>query len=111
MLQVQISFRGLAPSEAIEARIRHKIGRLNRFAHHVISCRVVVEALHDQRAGRLFQVLVDVVVPGHQIVLSRGAEEDVDVALRNAFDSAQREMVEDWTERIRGSRRPVPAIG
>jgi hypothetical protein len=36
MHQVQIRFRGLEPSEDIEARIRHKVGRLNRFAHQVI---------------------------------------------------------------------------
>jgi ribosomal subunit interface protein len=105
MHQVQISFRGLESSPAIEARIRHKVGRLNRFAHHIIACRVVVEALRrHQRTGQLYQVLIDINLPGHQIVLSREAEEDVHVALRNAFDAAQREMVEDWTRRIRGRR-------
>jgi hypothetical protein len=68
----------------------------------------VVEVLHEKReGGRLFQVLIDVSLPGRQIVLSREAEEDVDVALRNAFDAAQREMVEDWTEQIGvGAGRP-----
>ena len=45
-IPLQITFRGIPHSDAVEARIREKAAKLERFSSDIISCRVAVEAEH-----------------------------------------------------------------
>lgn len=109
-LPLQITFRNMDPSEAVEARIRERAEKLDRFASHIMSCRVIVEAPHKHHhKGTLYQVLIDITVPGKELVVSRAphdnhAHEDVYVAVRDAFDAARRQL-EDYTRVIRGKTK------
>jgi cold shock CspA family protein/ribosome-associated translation inhibitor RaiA len=115
-IPLQISFRDLEPSAAIEAAIRARAGRLERFSGDIMGCRVAVEAPHRQhRTGRHYRVRIDLTVPGGEIVVgrdppARGAHEDVYVAIRDSFQAAQRRL-EDFERRRRGqvksSERPL----
>jgi cold shock CspA family protein/ribosome-associated translation inhibitor RaiA len=102
---LQISFRGLTPSESIESSVREHAERLEQFGA-VMSCRVVVEAQHRRhRKGRIYHVRVDLTVPGREIVASRDpaehhAHEDIYVAIRDAFDATRRQL-EDHVREIR----------
>jgi ribosomal subunit interface protein len=104
---LQISFRHMETSDAVEARIRSRIEELERFFDRIIACRVVVECRHPrQHQGNLFRVRVDLKVPGHEIVVGRDPEahhahEDVYVAIRDAFDAARR-LLEDHIRKDRG---------
>lgn len=104
-LPLQITFRGLESSEALEADIREKAGKLDRYSPDIMSCRVVVEARHKHHQdGNLYQVRVDLTVPGREIVTSREralhhSHTDAYVAIRDAFDEARRQL-EDY-ERFR----------
>ena len=104
---LQISFRHMDTSDAVEARIRSRIEELERFFDRIISCRVVVECRHPrQHQGNLFRVRVDLKVPGHEIVVGRDPEahhahEDVHVAIRDAFDATRR-LLEDHIRKDRG---------
>lgn len=103
---LQINIHDMPHSAALEARIREKAAKLEEFHPNIISCRVAVEEAHrHHRQGREFHVTVDVRVPGHQVVANRDHDEDVYVALRDAFDSARREL-EDVA---REDRRQVKA--
>jgi cold shock CspA family protein/ribosome-associated translation inhibitor RaiA len=105
-LPLQITFRHTASLPAVEARIRQRADELDRFFERIISCRVVVECRHlRQRQGNLFQVRVDLKVPGREIVVGRDpaasrGHEDVHVAIRDAFDAAQR-LLEDHARQVR----------
>ncbi len=109
-LPLQITFRNMNPSEAVETKIRERADKLDRFADHVMSCRVIVEAPHKHHhKGALYQVLIDITVPGKELVVSRAphdnhAHEDVYVAVRDAFDAARRQL-EDYTRVIRGKTK------
>ena len=115
---LQISFRNLAPSESIAARIREKVDELEHFDPRIISCRVTVEALHrHHRKGRLYHVRVDLRVPGSDLVVSREHQlahehEDVYVAIRDAFDATVRKL-EDFVRRRRADTKvhDVPLHG
>jgi ribosomal subunit interface protein len=115
---LQISFRNLTPSEAVETRIRDKAAELERFSPRIISCRVIVEALHrHHRKGRLYHVRVEVRVPGGDLVVSRERQlahehQDVYVAIRDAFDATARKL-EDFVRRRRGATKvhEVPLHG
>ena len=101
-IPLQITIRKIGASEALEARIRDKVASLERFHPRITSCRVTVdEADRHQQQGRQFEVRVDVRVPGHaEIVATRHHDEDVYVALRDAFDVATRQL-EDVAREIR----------
>lgn len=106
-LPLEITFQNLEPSPAIEAEIRKRAGKLDRFHEHVMRCRVVVEAPHKHKhSGHLYRVLVDVTVPGGELVANRNpdqdqAHEDVYVAIRDAFDAIRRQL-EDYARKRRG---------
>lgn len=108
-LPLQITFRRMDSSPALEARIRERAEELERFCGDITSCRVVVEhQTARQRQGRLFDIRIDITVPGREIVVRRDpglnhAHEDVYVAVRDAFDAARRQ-IENY---IRERRREV----
>jgi cold shock CspA family protein len=104
---LQISFRDIDPSDFIESRIAEKAAVLERFSDDIISCRVVVEAPHRHgHKGTLYNIRVNVHVPGDQIVVDHEhrqdhAHEDVYVAIRDAFEAAVRRL-EDYERKRRG---------
>ncbi|HVM95170.1 MAG TPA: HPF/RaiA family ribosome-associated protein [Candidatus Acidoferrales bacterium] len=97
-LPLQVTFRGIEPSAAVEERIRERATKLDQFHDHIIGCRVVVETPHrHHHQGKLFHVRIDVTVPHHELVVNREplqhkAFEDVYVAIRDAFDAAERQL-------------------
>ena len=97
---LEITFRGVSHSEAIESRIREKAAKLEQFCDSIISCRIVVEAEHHhQHQGNLYKVRIDLSVPQKHIVVSRDhhdkqSHEDFYVALRDAFAAATRQLEE-----------------
>ena len=97
---LQITFRDMPPSEALETRIRDKVAKLEKFHPHIISCRVTVEESHrHQNQGRHFGVKIEVHVPGGQpVVASLKHDEDVYVALRDALGAVRRRLEEGLRE-------------
>lgn len=104
---MQITFRHMEPSAALEERIRERAADLGRFYDRIVRCRVVVEAPHHHHhQGALYHVSIDLTVPGAEIVVNREsaaehAHEDAHIAVRDAFDAARRRL-EDYARRQRG---------
>ncbi len=95
-IPLQITVREMAHSDALDARIRERVAALERFHPRIMSCRVTVSELDKHRQqGRQFEVSVDLRVPGRaEVVSNLHRDEDVYVALRDAFDSATRQLEE-----------------
>ena len=106
-VESRISFRNMEPSPAIEATVEERIERLERHFGGMTTCQVVIESPHrHQQHGRIHHVRLHVVVPGGDIVVGRDPaehheHEDVYVAIRDAFDAAER-RIEDHARRSRG---------
>ena len=104
---LDISFRNMDPSPAVEERIREKAAKLERFYNRIVGCTVVVEAPHrHHHKGKLYSVHIDIRVPGKDLIVDRAkpldpAHEDVYVAVRDAFNAAARRL-EDHARRMRG---------
>lgn len=99
---LQILFAGMEPSEAVEAAVRAKAEKLDRFHPDIMSCRVTIElAAKRQQQGRPFAVRIVLTVPDRELAVDRVQDEDVYVALRDAFDDMTRQL-EDWARRTRG---------
>jgi len=99
---LQITVRGMDHSDALDEHIRGKVKKLDRVYPRLMGCRVVAE-LEDRHKhqGKKFAVRVDITAPGKEIVVNRQHDEDVYVALRDAFDAAKRQL-EDYAHIQRG---------
>ena len=99
---VEVTFRDIEHSDAVETRIREKAAKLGHFHDRIVSCHVVVESpQRQQHQGKLMAVRIDLNVPGKEIVVNKIENEDVYVAIRDAFNAATRQL-EDFSRRQRG---------
>jgi ribosomal subunit interface protein len=94
---VQITFRDMPPSEAVEQRIRERVAKLEEFHDRITACRVVVESARRRQKGIAFQVRIDLTLPGEELAISRDhlnrrPADDIYVAVRNAFDAMERRL-------------------
>jgi cold shock CspA family protein/ribosome-associated translation inhibitor RaiA len=109
-LPLQVTFRHMDPSPALEGRIRELATRLEKFSDQIMHCHVIVEAPHKHHhQGGLFEVRMDITVPDSQIAIRRShpnhhSHEDAYVALRDAFRAARRQL-EDYERERRASPR------
>ena len=94
-IPLQITMREMDRSDALDAAIQDQMRKLERFHDRITRCRVTIEQLgRHQQQGRQFAAKVDLRIPGREIVASHDHHEDVYVALRDAFDSARRQLEE-----------------
>lgn len=99
---LQISFKGIAHSDALYSAIREKAEKLNRYYDRLMSCRVVLElAGRHKRQGKQFTVRIDLKMPGGEIAITHQHDEDAQIALRDAFAAATRKL-EDYARTQRG---------
>lgn len=115
---LQITFRQMDPSPALEARIRELASRLDRFSGHIIRCHVIVEPpAHHKHQGLLYDFRIDITLPDEEIAIRHAhaanhAHEDPYVALRDGFRAVRRKL-EDYERKRRGDvkSRSGPARG
>lgn len=104
---IQITFRDIPRSEALEANIREKAAKLDQFYDKIMACRVIVERPHGHHhQGQLYHVRIDLTVPGGELLIKRDpkdhhAHEDPYVTVRDAFKAARRKL-QDFARKQRG---------
>lgn len=113
-LPLQITARNIELTEAIETAIRKKAEKLDQYSDRIMACRVVIECPHKHHhKGVLYNVHIDLTVPGAELVVKREPNEDLYVALRDAFDAAGRQLREhiDRGHDHHGRGAPMAAEG
>jgi ribosome-associated translation inhibitor RaiA len=89
-------------SPAMDARITELAGKLEDLHPKITRCHVVVdETDRHKNKGNLFEVHVDIHVPGHDIAATRHASEDPYAAVSVAFEVLTRQL-EDSIRKQRG---------
>jgi ribosomal subunit interface protein len=102
MQPVKIVIRDMPNSPAIEDHIRKKAQKLSQFNQRINNFRVVVEVPQKhKRQGKLFNVRIDLTVPGRELVINRKLDEDVYIAIRDAFAALIRQL-ESYAQKRRG---------
>ena len=129
---LQIAFRNMPRSDAIEKNVREKAAKLDSLFGGITGCRVIVEAPHRHHyKGKAYVVRIDMTVPSGELVINRApkrlnaaktrqsedlelaehhepskhaAHEDVYVAIRDAFNAAGRKL-QDYARRRRGEKK------
>jgi cold shock CspA family protein/ribosome-associated translation inhibitor RaiA len=105
LIPLQITFRNMDASPALESRARELATRLEKFSASIVRCHVVIEAPHrHQHKGELFEVTIEVTVPGKEIAIRRThpvdpSHQDAYVALRDAFRATRRQLEDYARER------------
>lgn len=106
-IPVQIIFRDIDPSDAIESQIKDRVKRLEKFAKRATGIRVAVAAPHQSGTkGKLYQFTLELLLPGGDLVVKQGdtanhAHEDVYVAMRDAFAALERRVHDHFEKRGR----------
>jgi ribosome-associated translation inhibitor RaiA len=118
-IPLQITFKNMQPSSAIQNQIRELAGKLESFGKRVTNCHVLIEAPHrHHRKGRRYNVRIHITAPGGSIDVEKeptlvaaaplhtekellacthihgrlAAHADIQVAIRDAFDTARRKF-------------------
>ena len=113
-LPIQISFRHMDHSAALEQNIRERAEELRQFSERVMRCDVVVEQKHQRhQQGNIFHVRIHITVPGDEIVVSRDnsanhAHEDAYVTVRDAFDAARRQLEDNLRRALQHTKHHEP---
>jgi ribosomal subunit interface protein len=104
---LEISTRLIQLSPALEADLRKRATRLERYYDRITSCRIAVEGPgNHHNEGGPFRVRLDITVPGAELVANKEAE-DLNTAVRDAFQAAERQ-VDEFSQRRRGDvKTPV----
>lgn len=101
-IPLQITLHGIEHTDALYNAIREKAEKLELYYDRIISCRVVLElAGRHKRHGKQFTARIDIKVPGGEIAITHEHDEDLQIALRDAFDAARRKL-EDYARGQRG---------
>ena len=105
---LEVVFNHMDPSAAVETRVQEKLTRLAKKFDRFTHARVVIDAPHrHQQRGKIFQVKIDLGMPGRgSVVVNRTSEdhahEDVYAALRDAFLAAERQL-QDGVDKMSGN--------
>jgi len=97
-LPLEITFRNVVRTDALEERVRAKAEKLDQFCDRIMACRVVIESPHrHQHKGNAYQVRIEISVPGDELVVHRETKanqrEELASALRDAFNAAERRLL------------------
>ncbi len=91
---LDIVFRHLSHSPQVEAFVRRKAAKLNRFSSKISDCRVVIDVPHHHhKHGNLYQVHVTLSVLNQELVVDHDPEQsethkDLNVAISDALSAA-----------------------
>ncbi|HXQ24970.1 MAG TPA: HPF/RaiA family ribosome-associated protein [Candidatus Acidoferrales bacterium] len=124
-IPLQVTFRNVKPSEALEGWIREEAAKLETFYDRIMGCRVAVEMLHSHhRKGSRYHVRIDLTIPGGELVIKRepnvtdrlessgrtkaskrlevdAPQKDLRLAISKAFKAAARQL-QEYGRRQRG---------
>src|SRR5262245_43731759 len=96
---LEVSFHGIQSSAAIEQLVRERVAKLQKHFARMTSCRVAIEV--PQRSAdkpKVYQVKIEIGVPRRSAIVvchdCKGSHANADLprAIRDAFDSALRQV-------------------
>jgi cold shock CspA family protein/ribosome-associated translation inhibitor RaiA len=96
--ELDIIFRNMDKSEALENMIREKAAKMEQFFPHIIDARVICEMPHwSQVHAQDFHMTIEVNVPGNKLVVSRdpGKEErhkHAEGVVKDSFEAMYKQL-------------------
>jgi ribosomal subunit interface protein len=96
--EFQIVFHNIDPSDAVTDSVNKRVEKLRRFNGDIIGGRVVLDSPHNNRhKGKVYSVALELHTPNKEVVVTQEqhdnhAHEDLYVAIRDAFNAAERQL-------------------
>ncbi|MXY90676.1 MAG: ribosome-associated translation inhibitor RaiA [Gammaproteobacteria bacterium] len=96
--EFQIFFHNIDQTEALQEAVRKRIAKLERYCERIISGRVVLDSPHNHRhKGKVYSVGLEIHTPQKEVRVNQEqhdnhAHEDLYVAIRDAFNAAERQL-------------------
>lgn len=100
---LEIAFHNVDAAEWIEQEVRARAAKLDTRHPRLTGCQVRIEAPHkSRRSGNLFNVHIVLSLPGREIAVTREphhvkeryADPDMKAMIRDAFEVAERQLVD-----------------
>ena len=96
--EFQVVFHNIDQSDAIIDTVNKRIGKLERFCDQIISGRVVLDSPHNNHhKGKVYSVGLEIHTTNKEVRVNQEqhdnhAHEDLYVAIRDAFNAAERQL-------------------
>jgi ribosomal subunit interface protein len=96
--EFQIVFHNIEQSDAITDAVQKKIDKLRRYCGDIIGGRVVLDCPHNNHhKGKVYSVALELQTPNKPVMVTQDqhdnhAHEDLYVAIRDAFNAAERQL-------------------
>jgi len=101
-LPLDITTRDAYLTDRNAALVRTKAEGLMKYYSRMTGCRVVIDGPGDRhRSGGPFKVRLELEVPGTNVIVDKQVAEDIESAIRTAFDVARRQL-QDYARVQRG---------
>ena len=96
--EFQIVFRNIDQTDALEDAVEKRINKLERYCDQIITGRVVLDSPHNNHhKGKVYSVSLEIRTPSKEVRVNQEqhdnhAHEDLYVAIRDAFNAAERQL-------------------
>ena len=96
--EFQIFYHNFEPTDAITDAVNKRIKKLERFCDHIITGRVVLDSPHNNHhKGKVYSVGLEIHTSQLEVRVNQDhhdnhAHEDLYVAIRDAFNAAERQL-------------------
>jgi len=96
--EFQIVFHNIDQSEALTDSVNKRVEKLRRYNGDIIGGRVVLDSPHNNHhKGKVYSVTLELHTPNKEVVVTQEqhdnhAHEDLYVAIRDAFNAAERQL-------------------
>lgn len=94
----QVFYHNIDQSAALSEKVAKRVEKLQRFSNDIIGGRVVLDSPHNNhQKGKVFSVTLEIHTSGKEVIVKqdqhdRAAHEDIYVAVRDAFNAAERQL-------------------
>ncbi|MCH2345986.1 MAG: ribosome-associated translation inhibitor RaiA [Pseudomonadales bacterium] len=96
--EFQVVFRNIEQTNALVEAVEKKIIKLERYCDQIITGRVVLDSPHNNHhKGKVYSIGLEIHTPSKEIRVNQEqhdnhAHEDLYVAIRDAFNAAERQL-------------------
>ncbi|TQV73427.1 ribosome-associated translation inhibitor RaiA [Exilibacterium tricleocarpae] len=104
-----VVYRDLDASQALNDIISKKLEKLSRFSHHIQRSRVVLDSPHKHKhKGKRYRASIELDLKGAPVTVSQD-DTSIHIAVREAFNAAERKLKEMAARRRSARHQPEPA--
>ena len=96
--EFQIVYHNIEQSDSITEAVQKRVDKLRRYCSDIIGGRVVLDCPHNNHhKGKVYSVALELQTPNKPVMVTQDqhdnhAHEDLYVAIRDAFNAAERQL-------------------